>query len=248
MVGVLTCLMAVVFAPAALAMTVNTTADDATPGNGSCSLREAIVAGSAGSNSADCGAAGSAPITISVPEGTYELSAGQLAVGAGANIAVVGANRNAPALTTIDASGDSRVLEVTSGAQAKRRPARVHASRERQLLRRRRGRDWLRPERDLDQHRARLGGQPVGPGAGGQIHRHRFAAAERRYRRLHRWGQPDLRLRSGLDRARRPGVLLRHLPRCWLALDQSELWRQQPLHDLELEHPDPGRSKLAGTE
>ncbi len=118
-IGALACLVALVFAPAASAMTVNTTADDATPGNGSCSLREAIVAASAGSSSADCGPAGAVPITVSVPEGTYELSAGQLAVGAGANIAVVGANPNAPAMTTIDAAGHSRVLEVASGAQVK---------------------------------------------------------------------------------------------------------------------------------
>jgi CSLREA domain-containing protein len=117
--GVLACLVAVAFAPAASAMTVNTTADDSTPGNGSCSLREAIVAASAGSSTADCGPAGSTPIAISVPEGTYELSAGQLAVGTGANIAIVGANSNAPALTTIDAAGHSRVLEVASGAQVK---------------------------------------------------------------------------------------------------------------------------------
>jgi CSLREA domain-containing protein len=119
MAGMLACLVAGVFAPAAWGMTVDTTADAATPGNGNCSLREAIVAASAGSNSADCGSAGSAPITISVPAGTYELSAGQLAVGAGANIAVVGANPNAPAQTTIDAEGHSRVLEVASGAQVK---------------------------------------------------------------------------------------------------------------------------------
>jgi CSLREA domain-containing protein len=119
MAGMLACVVAIVFAPAALAMTVNTTTDDSTPGNGSCSLREAIVAAGAGSNSADCGATGSAPITITVPAGTYELTAGQLAVGAGADIAVVGANPNAPALTTIDAAGKSRVLEVGSGAQVK---------------------------------------------------------------------------------------------------------------------------------
>jgi CSLREA domain-containing protein len=118
-VGLLTCLAAMVVAPAALAMTVNTTADDATPGNGSCSLREAIADAGAGSDTADCGVAGSAPITISVPAGTYELSAGQLAVGAGANIAIVGANPSAPAQTTIDAKGHSRVLEVASGAQVR---------------------------------------------------------------------------------------------------------------------------------
>ena len=119
MAGMLACLAAMVFASAASAMTVDTAADDATPGNGSCSLREAIVAASAGSDSADCGVAGSAPVTISVPAGTYELSAGQLAVGAGANIAVVGATPNAPAQTTIDAKGHSRVLEVASGAQVR---------------------------------------------------------------------------------------------------------------------------------
>ncbi len=119
MAGVLAGLVAVIFASAASAMTVNTTADDATQGNGSCSLREAIAAAGAGADSADCGLAGPAPITISVPAGSYELSAGQLAVGAGANIAVVGANPNAPALTTIDAKGHSRVLEVASGAQAR---------------------------------------------------------------------------------------------------------------------------------
>jgi CSLREA domain-containing protein len=117
MAALLGCLVALVLAPVASAMSVNTTADDATPGNGSCSLREAVVAASAGSNSADCGPAGSAPITISVPEGTYELSAGQLAIGAGANIAIIGANPNGPALTTINAAHHSRVLEVASGAQ-----------------------------------------------------------------------------------------------------------------------------------
>lgn len=108
---------ALVFVPTALAMTVDTTADDATQGNGSCALREAVVAAAAGSNSADCGPAGSAPITVSVPAGTYTLSAGQLAIGAGANVVIEGSNPNAPALTTIDAGGKSRVLEVASGAQ-----------------------------------------------------------------------------------------------------------------------------------
>jgi hypothetical protein len=82
-------------------------------------MREAIVAAGAGSDSADCGPAGSAPITISVPAGTYELSSGQLTVGAGANIVIVGANTNAPAQTTIDAKGHSRVFEIASGAQVK---------------------------------------------------------------------------------------------------------------------------------
>jgi CSLREA domain-containing protein len=115
--GAAACAVALLFAPASLAMTVNTTADDATQGNGACSLREAVVAAAAGSNSADCGPAGSSPITISVPAATYELSAGQLAIGAGANVVVEGANPNAPALTTIDAAGKSRVFEVASGAQ-----------------------------------------------------------------------------------------------------------------------------------
>lgn len=105
------------FAAVAPAMTVDTTADDATQGNGSCSLREAIVAAAAGSNSADCGPAGSAPITVAVPEGTYELTQGQLTIGAGANVVVQGANPNAPAFTTIDAHSKSRVFEVAAGAQ-----------------------------------------------------------------------------------------------------------------------------------
>lgn len=113
------CLVALALAQAAAAMTVNTTADNATPGNGSCSLREAISAASAGSDSADCGLAESAPIAISVPAGSYVLSAGELVIPAGANIEIVGANASAPALTTIDADGKSRVLEVASGAQAK---------------------------------------------------------------------------------------------------------------------------------
>lgn len=117
--AVVACLVALVLAQAAAAMTVNTTADNATLGNGSCSLREAIAAASAGSDSADCGPAGSAPIAISVPVGTYGLSAGELVVPAGANLEIIGANASAPAQTTIDAGGKSRVLEVASGAQVK---------------------------------------------------------------------------------------------------------------------------------
>ncbi len=108
------------FASAAVAMTVSTTNDEASPvTNGACSLREAILAVNAGTNSADCGpVAGGGTTTITVPAGHYELGAGQLTIAAGANLAIVGANANAPAQTMIDAKGHSRVFEVAAAAVA----------------------------------------------------------------------------------------------------------------------------------
>ncbi len=116
---------ALLSAPAAMAMTVNTTADNPTQGNGSCSLREAIAAASAGSNSPDCGPTGSSPVTVAVPDGTYKLTAGQLTIGAGAFIVIEGVNPSAFAQTTIDGDGKGRVFEIASGSQVQLKALRI---------------------------------------------------------------------------------------------------------------------------
>ena len=61
----------------AAVITVNSTADNLTAGNGFCTLREAIMNANSDTDTTggDC-VAGSGPDTISVPAGTYTLSLG----------------------------------------------------------------------------------------------------------------------------------------------------------------------------
>ena len=68
-----------VTAPAALAdsaVTVSTTADETSPGDGACSLREAILyAEHLNGSNHDCGATATGTTTINVPAGHYTFSA-----------------------------------------------------------------------------------------------------------------------------------------------------------------------------
>ncbi len=99
---------------AAAAITVNTTSDSA---SGACSLRVAILAVTSNTTGGDCSRA-SGDNTITLPAGHYTLTAGELQVGASANLAIVGTDQNDPTQTEIDAGAASRVLEVTAGGQA----------------------------------------------------------------------------------------------------------------------------------
>jgi Bacterial Ig-like domain (group 3) len=97
--------------PASAALNVSGSGDAA----GGCTLRgtiEAVDAGTAGG----CGTLESPTTEIDVPSGHYTLTAGQLTVATGANLAIVGAGS---AQTVIDGGGRSRVLEVAAGGQAR---------------------------------------------------------------------------------------------------------------------------------
>jgi len=104
---------------AAATLVVNTTADVVTPGNGQCSLREAINNANTDSDTSgdDC-AAGSGADTITVPAGDYALN-GQLTLssdvtlnGAGAGSTII---RNAVGQPNVLNDGD-RVFNITGGA------------------------------------------------------------------------------------------------------------------------------------
>ncbi len=122
-----------VAAPAASAATlsfsVNSQVDETTPGDGACSLREAISAANAGTGTADCPGTPSATTVINVPAGHYTLiippatpdddsppadnNTGDLNISSAANVTIQGANART---TIIDANQIDRVLEVESGA------------------------------------------------------------------------------------------------------------------------------------
>ncbi len=94
-------------ARADVTVTVNTTSDDTTAGNGTCSLREAITYAD-GTAEADCAAGtASGTTTISLPAGHYVLSGGELAV-TGPTVITGSGSSN----TVIDANGTSRVLNI----------------------------------------------------------------------------------------------------------------------------------------
>jgi CSLREA domain-containing protein len=111
--GITLALGALGAAPAFADITVTTTSDSATPGDGQCSLREAIAL------SADCpGAAGSGATTIDVPAGTYTLS-DELNVLGGANLVIRGASTSDPSQTTINRASDAakfRLMRIDGGA------------------------------------------------------------------------------------------------------------------------------------
>lgn len=109
------------FPLAAAAITVNSTADSLTAGDGNCTLREAIVNANANSDTTggDC-AAGSGADTVDLPAGTYTLTlagadedaslTGDLDVSGDLTLTGAGA-----ATTAIDANALDRVLHVHSG-------------------------------------------------------------------------------------------------------------------------------------
>ena len=104
-----------IFAPTVrgdVTINVNTAADETAPGDGICSLREAVLYAN-GTTEADCApgtAAGTT--TINLPAGHYVLSTGALSIAASAVIAGAGAST-----ARLDASGSSEVISVVSGAQ-----------------------------------------------------------------------------------------------------------------------------------
>jgi CSLREA domain-containing protein len=90
---------------------VNTTTDDTTAGNGTCSLREAIAYAD-GTAEADCAAGtASGTTTINLPAGHYLLTNGTLSITGATVIKGSGASN-----TTIDANGTSQVISVGAAA------------------------------------------------------------------------------------------------------------------------------------
>lgn len=114
--AVVVAMMSVGAAPALAEITVTTTSDPGGPGDGQCSLREAIAL------SADCpGAAPSGATTIRVPAGTYTLT-DQLTVAGTANLDIRGASTSDPSQTTIRRASDAppfRLLLINGGAIVK---------------------------------------------------------------------------------------------------------------------------------
>jgi CSLREA domain-containing protein len=98
-------------ARADVTINVNTTTDDTTAGNGTCSMREAVLYAN-GTAEADC-AAGTATgtTTINLPAGHYVIANGTLSITGATVIKGSGASN-----TTIDANGTSEVLNVGATA------------------------------------------------------------------------------------------------------------------------------------
>lgn len=98
-------------ARADVTINVNTTTDETTTGNGTCSLREAVLYAN-GTAEPDC-APGTATgtTTVTLPSGPYVLTSGALSVTGTTVINGAGA-----ASTTIDANGASQVVKIGTGA------------------------------------------------------------------------------------------------------------------------------------
>ena len=104
---------------------VTTRADETTPGDGSCSLREAISAVNSPQPGSDCSGTGGGSNVISLGPGIYRLSLpgpGEDS-NAGGDLDIAGTVRNltiagvAEGVTTIDAAGlGDRVMDVAGGA------------------------------------------------------------------------------------------------------------------------------------
>ena len=96
-------------------ITVNTTSDDATIGDGLCSLRKAINAvDDPGAIDPDCTSAAFGANEIVIPAGEYTLSQGQLQIAPTVTaLTITGAGESS---AIIDAGGLSRILDVSSGA------------------------------------------------------------------------------------------------------------------------------------
>ena len=128
-VGAVVLVSGMLAAPAGAAtLTVNTTGDSTTSGDGLCSLREAIFAADGAPTSNDCGAtdaagntivlpASAAPYTLAIPNSGADLQAvGDLDITGSAPLVISGAGAGA-GQTTIDASGlHDRIVHVFSGA------------------------------------------------------------------------------------------------------------------------------------
>ena len=112
----------------AATLSVNTTADELTPKDGQCSLREAVAAANSPGTAGDCGTASNGANTIALGAGDYALTfapvggdgneTGDLNVGNAAPLTISGSGS---AVTFIDASaikglGD-RVLSVGNEAR-----------------------------------------------------------------------------------------------------------------------------------
>lgn len=98
--AVVAAIVAIGAAPAGAAIEVETTSDTPGPGDGQCSLREAVAAAnSPATPSADCPGAEPGGLTvIQVPAGTYLLTeAGQLVIEAGADVELRAPTRLTPA-------------------------------------------------------------------------------------------------------------------------------------------------------
>ena len=92
---------------------VNTTADDTTGGNGTCSIREALAA-SGNDVAQDACPAGSGPDVITVPAGTYTLTQGALAISDN-TVTIDGAGQ---ASTVVDAGGGFSLLQNSGPSDA----------------------------------------------------------------------------------------------------------------------------------
>ncbi len=116
--GVLATIRSVPIARAAT-ITVDTTTDDLTV-NGNCTLREAIIAANT-DTAVDACPAGNGADTIEIPAGTYILSIAPTgpddAASGDLNItADLTLNGSGPNITTIEANGIDRVLDVANGS------------------------------------------------------------------------------------------------------------------------------------
>ncbi len=104
---------------ASAAMTVNTTNDENTSGDLSCSLREAIVSATSNTVGGDCARA-SGDNTVTLPTGHYVLNPtlGELVFAQGPTVTINGANPSDPGQTWIDAAATPavpyRVMEIAS--------------------------------------------------------------------------------------------------------------------------------------
>src|SRR5437588_4332580 len=103
---------------AAATITVNTTFDDQTPGDGQCSLRKAIAAvESPSSNQTDCARPASGPNTIVLGAGTYLLTSGQGQLVIASSVSGLTIAGGGEPGTVIDASAlNTRALDVSAGA------------------------------------------------------------------------------------------------------------------------------------
>jgi CSLREA domain-containing protein len=111
---------------AAATLQVNTTLDEVTPGDGKCSLREAIATVNSPGTSTDCGMADAASNVIVLGSGTYSLtiprsvpddnSSGDLNITTAGTVSIAG---QGPTATTIAGSGvNDRLISVSSSASA----------------------------------------------------------------------------------------------------------------------------------
>jgi CSLREA domain-containing protein len=116
LLALLVCVLVLVAHPSSVradgTVTVTTTTDETTTGDGTCSLREAILYAN-GTAETDCGPGATGTTTIVVPAGHYVLSQGALPITGNAVIQGQGASG-----TIIDAGGGSQVVSVGAASQS----------------------------------------------------------------------------------------------------------------------------------